>query len=215
MKKFLLIIVILLFSTGCANVNKEDYKDIIDNRIKDNSKNKIYNTYHNGYKYYLPKYMNIKDSKDYNEKINSDDYTYYLYVDVISFYENKNNTYNTEGNYINYKFNYNKNNGYLVVDKINDKYLVAIMYNYAKIEVKVEENDLNNAINNSIIILSTIKYDKDIIDNLIGDNKINSNEENLNIFDKVTNKSDFLDIVEEYDNYDGKENDIPDYDVVN
>ena len=89
------------------------------------------------------------------------------------------------------------------------------MYNYAKIEVKVEENDLNNAINNSIIILSTIKYDKDIIDNLIGDNKINSNEENLNIFDKVTNKSDFLDIVEEYDNYDGKENDIPDYDVVN
>ena len=81
--------------------------------------------------------------------------------------------------------------------------------------MKVEGNDLNNAINNSIIILSTIKYDKDIIDNLIGDNKINSNEENLNIFDKVTNKSDFLDIVEEYDNYDGKENDIPDYDVVN
>ena len=30
MKKFLLIIVILLFSTGCANINKEDYKDIID-----------------------------------------------------------------------------------------------------------------------------------------------------------------------------------------
>ena len=40
-------------------------------------------------------------------------------------------------------------------------------------------------------------------------------EENLNLFD--TNKKDenFLDVIEEYDNYEEDTNDIPDYDVIN
>ena len=46
----------------------------------------------------------------------------------------------------------------------------------------VEKIDINEAINNSIIILSTIKYNDDIIKNIIGDNDLNNQEEVLNIF---------------------------------
>ena len=79
----------------------------------------------------------------------------------------------------------------------------------------VEEIDFSEAINNSIIILSTINYDKDLIDNLLGENKINSSEENLNIFDNNKNKDDFLEVVEEYDKYYEKDDKLPDYDVIN
>lgn len=215
MKKILLIISLLIITTGCSNINKMDYKDIIDNTIKSNENNKFYNTFHNGYKYYLPKYMSIKSYYNYNEIINSKDYSYYLYVNIIGYYKNKSEKYNKKNEYMNYEFELDKKNGNLTVYKENDRYLVDILYNYAKIEVIVEKKDINEAINNSIIILSTIKYDDEIIKNLITENKINSSEETLNIFDKTKNKkSDFLDIIEEYDTYDEK-SDIPDYDIIN
>lgn len=216
MKRILLIISILLITTGCTNINKQDYKDLVQTSIKSNYNNKIYNTFHTGYKYYLPKYMSIKDGLDYNEKINSNYYTYYLYVDVISYYNSTNVEYKeNKTSYISYKFNYKDNNGYLEVNKIDDKYLVEIIYNYAKIEVKVDEYAIKESINNSITILSTIKYDKDIIDNLIGENKINSKEETLQIFEEKKDDNDFLEIIEEYDTYEEEENDIPDYEVIN
>ena len=216
MKRILLIICIVLITTGCKNIYKEDYKILIGDRIEYNYKNKKYNTYRNGYKYYLPKYMSLKDGLDYNETIVSNYYTYYLYVDVISFYNNKIVDYKENSDsYISYKFKYKNNNGYLEVNEIEDKYLVEILYNYAKIEVKVDKYSINEAINNGIIIISTIKYDKDIIDNLIGENKINKKEESLHIFDETTDDNDFLDIIEEYDNYEDEETDIPDYEVIN
>ena len=81
--------------------------------------------------------------------------------------------------------------------------------------MKVEKHDLNEAINNSIIILSTIKYDDDVINNVIGENKTNNKEETLNLFDTTKKDENFLDVVEEYDVYEEDESDIPDYDVIN
>jgi len=211
MKKILLILLILVVSTGCKDIKKESYKNLIDSSIKENYNNKIYNTYHNGYKYYLPKYMSIKDGLDYNEKLNSDYFTYYLYVDVISYYNNIKVEYEENKDaFISYKFKYKDKNGYIEVNEINNDYLVEIIYNYAKIEVKVDELNLNETIYNSITILSTIKYDKEIIDNLIGENKINSKEESLKIFEEKKDNDDFLEIIEEYDTYEEKESDIPD-----
>jgi len=216
MKKILLILLILVVSTGCKDIKKESYKNLIDSSIKENYNNKIYNTYHNGYKYYLPKYMSIKDGLDYNEKLNSDYFTYYLYVDVISYYNNIKVEYEENKDaFISYKFKYKDKNGYIEVNEINNDYLVEIIYNYAKIEVKVDELNLNETIYNSITILSTIKYDKEIIDNLIGENKINSKEESLKIFEEKKDNDDFLEIIEEYDTYEEKESDIPDYEVIN
>ena len=209
MKKILLILSFLFITVGCTNINEIDYKDNINNVIKENKTNKIYNQYRKGYKYYLPKYMNIKNDIDFNEN------TYYLYVDVISYYNKTKKTYDNNASYISYNFQNGDNYGYLEVNNIdNDKYLVEIIYNYAKIEVKVNEMDINEAINNSIILLSTIKYDDEIIKNLVEDNNINNKEEKLDIFGKESDKDNFLKVVEEYDNYENNE-DIPDYDKIN
>ncbi len=214
MKKLILLVSILVFTSACTNINKIDYKDNINNTIKDNYSNKIYNHSGNGYKYYLPKYMNVKNIYNNNEIINSNDNTYYLYVDVISFYNNKDIVIEKKCNDKN-EFKYKNKTGYICINEINEKYLVEIVYNYAKIEVKVDKIDLNTSINNSIIILSTIKYDKDLIGSLIKDEKLNNKEMNLNLFGDKKSKEDFIDVVEEYDTYDEKENDIPDYDVIN
>jgi len=214
MKRIILLLSILCITSACTNIKRTDYKEIINYVIKENTNNKHYNHVGNGYKYYLPKYMSIKNSLNYNEQINSDDYTYYLYLDIKSYYNKKNIKLTSENNYINYKFSNNNIDGYLRVSEENDKYLVEIIYNYAKIEVKVDKNDLNVAINNSIIILSTIKYDYDLIKGLIEDDKINSSEETLNIFGSIEKNDNFIDIIEEYDNYE-EESDIPDYDVIN
>jgi len=86
------------------------------------------------------------------------------------------------------------------------------MYNYAKIEVIVESTDLNEIINNSITILSTIKYNKDIITNLMEEDLLNYKDESLNLFDKVTKEDNFIKYEEQYADY---EEEIPDYDIIN
>lgn len=211
MKKILLMLCIFIITTGCVNIKNEDYKNIINATIKENSNNKVYNRFGTGYKYYLPKYMNVKESLNYNEKINSNDYTYYLYIDVISYHNKVKHSFNEN---VGYLFSYKDNNGYLNIKEIDNKYLVEILYNYAKIEVRVNECDINEAINNSIIILSTIKYDDKIIDNLISENKLMGEEETLNIFQNKDEKDNFMDVIEEYDKYES-DSDIPDYDIIN
>lgn len=214
MKKILLMMCIFIITTGCVNIKKEDYKNIINNTIKENNNNKMYNRFGKGYKYYLPKYMNIKSSLNYNEKINSNDYTYYLYIDIISYHNKVKAKYEYENNYISYKFNHKNQDGYLNVRQFENKYLIEIFYNYAKIEVRVNESDINEAINNSIIILSTINYDDKIIENLISENKLISDEETLSIFENKEDKDSFMDVIEEYDKYED-DSDIPDYDIIN
>ena len=214
MKRIVLLLSLILVTSACTNLNNLDYKDNINEVIKSNSNNKLYNHVGNGYKYYLPKYMSVKNMINFNEKINSNDYTYYLYLDVVSFNSKKQDKINKKCD-INYEFKQNNSEGYLCVNNINNEYLVEIVYNYAKIEVKVAKNDLNEAINNGIIILSTIKYDSDLISKMIGESKLDGSEETLNIFKDTKSKDDFLDVVEEYDNYDDSQNKVPDYDVIN
>ena len=214
MKRIVLLLSLILVTSACTNLNNLDYKDNINEVIKSNSNNKLYNHVGNGYNYYLPKYMSVKNMINFNEKINSNDYTYYLYLDVVSFNSKKQDKINKKCD-INYEFKQNNNEGYLCVNNINNEYLVEIVYNYAKIEVKVAKNDLNEAINNGIIILSTIKYDSDLISKMIGESKLDGSEETLNIFKDTKSKDDFLDVVEEYDNYDDSQNKVPDYDVIN
>lgn len=214
MKRIVLLLSLILVTSACTNLNNLDYKDNINEVIKSNSNNKLYNHVGNGYKYYLPKYMSVKNMINFNEKINSNDYTYYLYLDVVSFNSKKQDKINKKCD-INYEFKQNNSEGFLCVNNINNEYLVEIVYNYAKIEVKVSKNDLNEAINNGIIILSTIKYDSDLISKMIGESKLDGSEETLNIFKNTKSKDDFLDVVEEYDNYDDSQNKVPDYDVIN
>ena len=51
----------------------------------------------------------------------------------------------------------------------NDKYLIEIMYNYAKIEAVVNERDLKDTVLNASYILSTIKYNHNIVELMLND----------------------------------------------
>ncbi len=214
MKKVLILISILFLITGCTNLNKSN----LDSLIKDTTHNIMTaNEYRTGYKYYLPSNLNIIKSDGFNEVFSEENNKYYLYVDLIGFYNNTSYTYTKSSNaYYSTPINNGKNKGYLEIFVKNDKYLIEIIYNYAKIEVIVDKDNINEAVVNSLIILSSINYNKDIIENMIGEDILNYSEEKFSIFDTNTKDSNFLEYVQEYDNYDSKKsNEIPDYDLIN
>ena len=76
------------------------------------------------------------------------------------------------------------------------------MYNYAKIEVMVDENLINKALINSISILNSIEYNDLVIEHLLNDDNLNFKEEVFELFDKNKNNSsslEFEDVKEELD----------------
>ena len=212
MRKILLIIFPLLFLTGCANINNTNLEDIEKDVL--NSNININNQFRSGYKYYLPRDLNVIDSLDYNERLNSNKYIYYLYVDIISYNNKAKNDYKINNDaYFSNKIIYNNKYGYLEINKQKDKYLVEMMYNYAKIEVMVEEKDINETVTNSMIILSSIEYNNKVINHLIGNGSFNGTETDFNIFKTKKNESNFINYIKEYDKYEETE-DVPDLDLI-
>ncbi|MDD4187301.1 MAG: hypothetical protein PHX04_00790 [Bacilli bacterium] len=211
MRKILLILTLCLFITGCTNISKADEDKLISEVIQ--SKLNLTNTYRTGYKYYLPTNLVVKEVNELNEKITSQGYKYYLYVDLVSYYNNIKEEYTlNENSYLSKVINYQDKEGYLEVNLQNNKYLIEIMYNYAKIELIVDINYLKEGIVNSLVILSTIKYNDDILKNMMGDDILKFNEEALNIFEVRGRDSNYVEYVQEYDKYD---DDIPDPDLIN
>jgi len=209
MKKIVVLIVMILFLAGCTNIQTQQFNDIISSVVT--SKYNVYNEYRSGYKYYMPNSMSSVDTKDFNEKITSSKYNYYLYVDVVSYYNRTLKEFNRdEKAYYSTSINYEDKYGYLEINRQeNGKYLVEIMYNYAKIEVMVEEKDLKEAVTNSIILLSNINYNNEILAGIVGDNALEYNEETFNIFQAKKKESNFLD-VQESDVYEETEKVDPD-----
>lgn len=197
MKKIILIIIILVLTAGCTNINKLSYDDIVNNITTISTKDNIYRT---GYSYYLPRGMKVADSTLYNEVIEDANSKYYLYVDVVSFYKKITKEYEINNNAIySSKINYNDKFGYVEVNLLkNDKYLVEIMYNYAKIEVIVDKSKCKEAMLSIINILKSVEYNDSIIANLMGDDILNFNEEEFNIFNTKGSESNYLTVDNDY-----------------
>lgn len=210
MKKCLLLLT-LIFLCGCTNIQEARPQDLIKKIVS--SKNYSYNEYRTGYKYYLPISMSSLSSKKYNEILTDGNYKYYLYVDLVSYLKKNEFSYTVNENaYISETINYNDLNGYLEVNERNDKYLIEIMYNYAKIEVIVDKDDINKVIVNSMIVLTTIDYTDDVIKNLLSIDDMTSSEENFSLFDE-SNDSNLLEVIKPGDYVDKDE--VPDPDVIN
>ncbi len=189
MKKYILILIAIIFLTGCTNINNLSIDEIVNNSI--NTRVEIFNNYRKGYKYYLPTGLKVTSREETNEIIKKGANTYYLYVDLISYYNKTNREYqeNTES-YYSKKIEKNDNFGYLEINnQENGKYLIEIMYNYAKIEVIVAENNLNNTIINAISILTSISYNDTIIKNMMSEEGYNYKEEEIDIFETVTSQN--------------------------
>ena len=211
MKKLIILIVCFTLLCGCTKINNDNINDIINSVVS--SDNDRANQYRNGYKFYLPNNLSTIKIDDKNNVFKENYIKYYMFVDIVSYYHKIENKYQVnEKAYYSSLINYNNKSGYVEVNVKNDKYLIEIMYNYAKIEVIVNSNDIASAITNSLIILTSVNYNDDIIDNLLEEDVLNYSEETFNIFETNSNDSNFLKVVEEYDNY--NEDEVPDYDLI-
>jgi len=214
------VIIALLFSvlfvSGCSiiKVSNDSITDIFDTVLYVD--NNLSNTYMNGYKFYLPHGVKVIDKNDYNIKIKDDGVFYYLYIDTIAYYYKTNNTYTVNNNHF-YSEKIEKNgiNGYVDIEEIGDKYFIVLMYNYAKIESYIDKREFDKTFTNMCYILSTIKFNDEIINEHVGVNSTVVQEEEFDIFSSKHENDNFLTYEKEYGTY--KNDDLNDLDkeVVN
>ncbi len=202
MKKIIVLLsIVVLFLSGCS-VKKLDNTDLGKNiKILLSDDVELYNVFFEGYKYYVPKGLGIHKKDEYNAVLlDRNSNKYYLYIDAISYYHKTENTYMVDEN-IHYsnKLNYNGKSGYINIEKIDDKYYVQFMFNYAKMEAYVSEEDLTTVVNNMCYVLRTIKFNDKVLESLIGDNVLSYQEEDFTLFDDDSSNEDLLEVVGESD----------------
>ncbi len=215
MKKIIVLLLTVFLVTGCSItiIDNSSIDKIVDNVLKD--KITLNNVTLQGYKYYLPKGVTLKNKTENNSILYYKQNKIYLYIDLVSYYHKVDNEYKiNEDGYYSRSININEKKGYLEINRIDDKYFIEFMYNYAKIEAYVEEQYLNETILDMAYILSSIKYNDIIIESLVGDNKLNYTEENYNIFESRRTDGNFLDYLEEYGQYEDTLGEIPDEDSI-
>ncbi len=186
MKKIALCILVILLLTGCTvvRINTDSIDTIVDVVLsKDNN---LYNRVGRGYKYYIPRGVTYIDTDETNEKLYSKGNYYYLYVDVISYYQKIPTEYKENSDaFYSRKLSKDdgfKSDGYLEIIKKDDLYYITFVYNYAVIESVVSEEDLNDAVLNSVYILSTIQFNPDVIELMIDSERLNNREEKYELF---------------------------------
>ena len=190
MKKTILLILLVIMVSGCSIVRIDTSS--IDNILKVilTKDNELYNQVGQGYKYYVPGGVSYIDSDDLNDVLYCNGTYYYLYVDAINYYYDTEVEYEENSNaYYSKKISPSKGykyDGYLEINEVDGLYYIEFVYNYAKVEAVVTKDELNNAVLNSSYILSTIKYNQNIIKLMLED-------------DYFTNKTG------KYDNYNTKD----------
>jgi len=215
-KKLIFLLSICLLLTGCAmyRVDNVTYEEITNIVFLENTPNP--NTALRGYKLYLPVGMTLMSDANNNNIIYSSNNKYYLYVDLISYYNKTFIDYkiSEQDAYFSKDLNYDNKLGYIKITEFNDKYLLEVMYNNAKIEVIT--NDLNIDLAKSLIILKSITFNDKVIESLLGNNILTYNEEELGLLGPINDSSDIL----KYDNheYTDIDNELPDeykLDIIN
>lgn len=187
MKKVTLILMVFILCS-CTSVQNKEYVDILNEFTL---KKEVPNVYQTGYKYFIPKGLSRKKYFLYNDVLTSNKYDYYLYVDIISYYNKLEFNYKeNDFSYYSKRLKFNKKRGYLEINlQENDQYLIEIMFNYAKIEVMVDKKDINLALKYCVTILNSIKYNDKIVENLVSSNALNYQEEIYNIFNTTSSDS--------------------------
>ena len=209
-KLFMLIISVFVLS-GCANIKRDSIEDISNYII--NYKRPMVNHVNGGYKYYIPRGLSVSYKTEYNEVIKSSKYEYYLYVDLISYYNKVESTYNTTDD-IYYSKLIDGNKGVVNITKKDKKYLVDINYNYAQIQIVVSEADLKMAVSNALIMISSIQYNEDVINALFDEGVLSLNDKPINVF-KTNDDSSKNDLLEVDDDIIYQDDDNKDRDYIN
>ena len=207
-KKLLILTLSILALTGCTNLSNASLDEITNTMLS--SKSSLANTVFDGYKYYVPRGLRLVMKNDYNASF-LDEYnnTYYLYIDIISYYNKEKLDYNTNKNaYFSKELNYNNKEGYLEITKVKDSnyYFIEYMYNYGKIEAFVKEKELKSAIINMSNILSSLKFNRTVLETLIGNKVLDYKEDTYDVMKpkgSTATKDTYLEYEEKYGVYEG------------
>ncbi len=215
-KRILLILFTVLFVTGCSTINVNSIDNIVDTVLTE--KNKLSNISFSGYSYYVPNTLKVVYKNDYNTVL-SDEYgnKYYIYVDAVGYFNKAENTYKVDkDSYYSRKIvsKDKKKDGYLEINEVNKKYFVEAVYNYGKIEVYTSKEHINTTVLNISEVLSSLKYNKKVLESLIGDNVLSYKEESFNIFTTKKTTSNYLDYIEQYDKTEDDDSSLPDNDRI-
>ncbi len=216
MKKGIMLLFIVFFLTGCINIKDSTYEGIISFALQ-NEKEAFQNKTSQGYSYYLPKGLSILEDNNNNVILKSDKYTMYLYLDLISYYNKVKEEYKEKSTaFFSKTITNGEKFGYLEINlKEKNKYLIEIMYNYAKIEVIVENRDIKEMLSYAMAILSSISYNDTIIASMIGEDILNASEIEFNIFETAKNESNLIEYDENTTTSDKNKENIPDMDLIN
>ena len=192
MKKILLLCCLLLLA-GCSvvRIDTSNVDNIITVVLSKN--NDLYNQIGKGYKYYVPRGVTYIDTSDYNDVLYSNGNYYYLYIDVVSYYYKVLKEYEEDPNaYYSKKIDINGKQGYLEINKQeNGRYFIEFMYNYSKMEVEADYEDINDIVLNTSYILSTVKFNDNIVKVVLDDEFLVS-EEKYDIFTSKKETDNFL-----------------------
>ncbi len=214
MKKILVLATLLILLTGCSisKVDSRSFDSIINTILyKDVD---LSNTSYEGYKLYKPRGTMVNEKKEYNLEIRDKKNSYYLYVDIVSYYYKTKATHEIDSNiFYSKNLNYKNNFGYIDITKLdNKKYFLEVMYNYAKIEMIVDEDNLYDAFTNVCYMLSSIKFNDSAIKYKLSHRELETTTEEFNIFKSKKSEDNFLKYVEEFDKYEN--NTAKDDDVI-
>ncbi|MCI8445097.1 MAG: hypothetical protein HFG15_01530 [Bacilli bacterium] len=191
MKKLIWIMLTVVFLSGCTVVRIDTAS--IDNTINVilSKNNTLYNRVGKGYKYYVPRGVTYIDTNELNEKLYSNGTYYYLYIDAIRYYHKAKSNYQENPDaYYSRALNMNGKTGYLEINEMDGKYLIEFMYNYSKIEALVDKQDINETVLNASYILSTVKFNHNVIKLMMNENSFVNKEEKYDIFDTTKKDTD-------------------------
>ena len=182
MKK-IIILLSVLFITGCSFNDKgiekieSDTYGILSYTVPNT------NVGAKGFKYYKPRDFAMLEEKEFNHTLVHNGNKYYLNIDI--------------------NVNYNDLSGYIEIRKGKNSYFyIKMLYNYSYIEVEVKESDINDAVNSSLVILSSIRYNDKVINELTLNKDVAGKETQYEIKkpDLIEESKNILDVYE-YDAY--------------
>lgn len=180
--KIITIFLATLFLTGCTMVRIDTSNiDTIVNIVLSKD-NQLYNEIGKGYKYYRPRGVSAIDTNELNDVLYSNGNYYYLYIDAVSYYYQSEIEYKEKDDiYYSRKIDGDKK-GYIQIAEENNLYHIEFVYNYAKIEAMVSKNDINKVVLDASYILSTVKFNDNIIALMLNDDYFTNKEEQYDKF---------------------------------
>ncbi len=190
--KRITILLLAILMTGCSVVRMDTSS--IDNTLNVvlSKNNNLYNRIGKGYKYYIPRGVTYMDTDDLNNKLYSNGIYYYLYIDAVSYFHHIKVDYKENKDAYYSKKITGKKQGYLEINKRKDKYQIEFVYNYSKIEALVNKKDIETVVLNASYILSTVKFNDNIIKLMLNEDYFINKEETYDIFASKEKKENLL-----------------------